>query len=605
MNSKIKKILAVLLSAVVVMSLAFISTAADPRYERPELNKADTVKTTGTWSKDANGFWSLTSDNTKVSGGWYYANMVNSSTEYRWYHFDEKGIMSTGWVKDRLDPSIWYYTGEAKDATEGSMATGWVTDPQDGQKYYMDPATGQMSHGWVKIDNAWYYFTESQYANRSWTPDQTGYWTASKQTGHSFGSMYKNEMTPDGYYVDGTGAWRQSSGNSSSRKKPTPVMAATASTTTPQHAGEAFNTDGLTITVFKDGAVYKTVPHDDPSIVSLNVTVVGTTDNLLVAGANDIEISFVYYDPDVIIGQSMTAEVFTVDGLTYTVTFDANGHGTAPAPISGVTYRSTITAPATPTEVNYAFGGWYKETGCTNAWDFDNDTVTENTTLYAKWTPVTFTVEGGRTVKFSPGLMYWDGNSFEFESSQTEFSSKWNANHVNHFFWSASPSVAVAGTYSDSGASVSDIFFTNADETTAKSDFTVNGETGVWRTLSWSEWDYLINTRKINGGTTSGYGKTCKWGTYSGVNGLIIAHDNYTGDFSNAAAAVEDGCVFLPAAGYRNGTYVFNIGGDFGYYWSSTPNGDSSACYLFFSGGGVGTYYYRDRNYGHCVRLVK
>ena len=595
MNSKIKKILAVLLSAVVVMSLAFISTAADPRYERPELNKADTVKTTGTWSKDANGFWSLTSDNTKVSGGWYYANMVNSSTEYRWYHFDEKGIMSTGWVKDRLDPSIWYYTGEAKDATEGSMATGWVTDPQDGQKYYMDPATGQMSHGWVKIDNAWYYFTESQYANRSWTPDQTGYWTASKQTGHSFGSMYKNEMTPDGYYVDGTGAWRQSSGNSSSRKKPTPVMAATASTTTPQHAGEAFNTDELTITVFKDGAVYKTVPHDDPSIASLNVTVVGRADNLLVAGANGIEISFVYYDPDVIIGQSMTAEVFTVDGLTYTVTFDANGHGTAPAPISGVTYGSTITAPDSPTETGYVFGGWYKETGCTNAWDFVSDTVTENITLYARWYRP-FTVDSdGTTVEFSPGLMYWDGNSFEFESSQTEFSSKWNANHVNHFFWSASPSVAVAGTYSDDGKTTTDTFFTE------QSGFTVNGETGVWRSLSNAEWKYLVEERVVNGAT--GYGNTCKWGTYSSVIGLIIAHDNYEGDFNDVNAAIADGCVFLPATGSRLDTNVSHVG-DLGYYWSSTPNGDSSA-YLLEFGSRYADAGRSGRNFGHCVRLVK
>ena len=545
MNSKIKKILAVLLSAVVVMSLAFISTAADPRYERPELNKADTVKTTGTWSKDANGFWSLTSNNTKVSGGWYYANMVNSSTEYRWYHFDEKGIMSAGWVKDRLDPSIWYYTGEAKDATEGSMATGWVTDPQDGQKYYMDPATGQMSHGWVKIDNAWYYFTESQYANRSWTPDQTGYWTASKQTGHSFGSMYKNEMTPDGYYVDGTGAWRQSSGNSSSRKKPTPtptpVMAATASTTTPQHAGEEFNKEGLKITVFKNG-VGEEVDYNDSRISNLSVTVVGTTDNKLLAGENKIEISFLYIDPDVIIGKSITTDVFTVEGKhTFTVKSD------------------------------------------------------------------------GTKVIFSPGLLYWDGSAFKFEENQYKFEGTWKEGHVNHFYWSKNASVAVAETYSDDDAEATDTFFTNNE------DFEVNNngvdETG-WRTLSNDEWKYLIEGRTVNGG--QGDGKSYKWATVNsdntGVRGWILYPDDYTAQTGETSYTSEKwksmenaGCVFLPAAGYRMGTGVNDVG-DYGYYWSATTleSVEDYAYYLYFrDGDGFAITYSNWRGNGTCVRLVR
>lgn len=80
---------------------------------------------------------------------------------------------------------------------------------------------------------------------------------------------------------------------------------------------------------------------------------------------------------------------------TYTVTFNMMGHGTAISPITGVYAGSTITAPATPTASGYSFGGWYKESGLTNAWNFSTDTVNANTTLYAKWTeivPGTFTV---------------------------------------------------------------------------------------------------------------------------------------------------------------------------------------------------------------------
>ena len=69
----------------------------------------------------------------------------------------------------------------------------------------------------------------------------------------------------------------------------------------------------------------------------------------------------------------------------YTVTFDANGHGTAPDEQS-VDYGTKATEPTAPTAFGYTFGGWYKESECTNAWNFATDVVTGNITLYAKWT---------------------------------------------------------------------------------------------------------------------------------------------------------------------------------------------------------------------------
>lgn len=47
----------------------------------------------------------------------------------------------------------------------------------------------------------------------------------------------------------------------------------------------------------------------------------------------------------------------------------------------------TLTAPeVTPTKEGYTFAGWYKDADCTLQWDFATDKVTENLTLYAKWT---------------------------------------------------------------------------------------------------------------------------------------------------------------------------------------------------------------------------
>ena len=71
----------------------------------------------------------------------------------------------------------------------------------------------------------------------------------------------------------------------------------------------------------------------------------------------------------------------------YDVTFDMMGHGgSAPAVIEDVLDGHKIEAPSpAPTDADYRFGGWYKENTLANEWDFDNDVVTDNITLYAKW----------------------------------------------------------------------------------------------------------------------------------------------------------------------------------------------------------------------------
>ena len=89
--------------------------------------------------------------------------------------------------------------------------------------------------------------------------------------------------------------------------------------------------------------------------------------------------------------------VFEVIPTYYTVTFNANGHGTAPVSYTNVISGKTIDKPIDPTAAGYTFDGWYKETGCTNAWDFANDTVTTDTTLYAKWTKTGGGHHGGGT----------------------------------------------------------------------------------------------------------------------------------------------------------------------------------------------------------------
>ena len=68
----------------------------------------------------------------------------------------------------------------------------------------------------------------------------------------------------------------------------------------------------------------------------------------------------------------------------HTVTFNANGHGTAPA-AQTVNAGETAIEPTAPTESGYTFEGWYTEADCINPFDFST-VITGDITLYAKWT---------------------------------------------------------------------------------------------------------------------------------------------------------------------------------------------------------------------------
>lgn len=76
---------------------------------------------------------------------------------------------------------------------------------------------------------------------------------------------------------------------------------------------------------------------------------------------------------------------------SFTVTFNNNGHGTAPA-TQTVNYDGRATNPGTLTATGYTHNGrWYTNSGCTSEFIF-NTRIRENRTLYAKWTANTYKV---------------------------------------------------------------------------------------------------------------------------------------------------------------------------------------------------------------------
>lgn len=136
-----------------------------------------------------------------------------------------------------------------------------------------------------------------------------------------------------------------------------------------------------------------------------------------------------------------------------------------------------------------------------------------------------------------------------------------------------------------------------------------------WRTMKNEEWDYVINNRE----TTSNirYAKA----QVNGVNGIVILPDEWnssTYNFNNPNTSTSSynsnvidlntwidleiiGAVFLPAAGYRTETSVYD--GIHGY-WASTHYDQSCAYYLNFDGNNIGVYNNGYRYHGHSVRLV-
>lgn len=142
----------------------------------------------------------------------------------------------------------------------------------------------------------------------------------------------------------------------------------------------------------------------------------------------------------------------------------------------------------------------------------------------------------------------------------------------------------------------------------------------AWFTLSYAEWDYLINTR-TNASSKRGVAEV------NGITGLVLLPDNWTlpsgAHFTSGTAShygfeyyktvnaytasewtlmEEAGAVFLPAAGYRYGTSV-GIVGYSGNYWSCTEYGTDYASSLSIDSNGVSTNGYGYRGDARSVRL--
>lgn len=106
-----------------------------------------------------------------------------------------------GWL---LNNGEWYYY---TNASKSNLKRGWHKDSQDGFWYYLNGADGRMLKGWNFINGEWYYLAPYT-PMATWEFRSDGEWYyMNKPNSRPLGSMYHNELTPDGYKVDGNGKY--------------------------------------------------------------------------------------------------------------------------------------------------------------------------------------------------------------------------------------------------------------------------------------------------------------------------------------------------------------------------------------------------------------
>ncbi|MDE7107860.1 MAG: InlB B-repeat-containing protein, partial [Clostridiales bacterium] len=222
-------------------------------------------------------------------------------------------------------------------------------------------------------------------------------------------------------------------------------------TKTTYFKGEPFSAGGLEITATDTDGNIEVV--DSYTLSGNNTDTVGT-----------ITITVTY--------DSKTA-TFTIEVSYITVTFK-DGNTVLNALTATADYDGKITEPTAPTKDGYKFDGWYGDTACTEAWDFDADTVTEHTTLYANWIKlytVTFDSNGGSDVDAIENVEHgstitaptdptkdgfafagWtlNGNAFDFETAITgdiTLVATWNGTTGTFMYYSTTPEDETSWVY--------------------------------------------------------------------------------------------------------------------------------------------------------------
>ena len=222
------------------------------------------------------------------------------------------------------------------------------------------------------------------------------------------------------------------------------------------------------------------------------------------------------------------------DETTYTVTFNVQGHGTAPDSQT-VDKGGHADEPQAPTATGWTFDGWFKETGCVNKYNFATETVTANITLYAKWTEykgVTLPTDKTPTI-------YLAGDSTVQSYSDAQYIAGWGQ-YLNLFLDENVTVVNCArGGRSSRSFINEDRLFTNKDG--KKYSFTENGGKAIEETIK--EGDFLF----VQFGHNDDASKGSSGATYMYDRMVPLGKPDASGVYPVNAPETQRPTTYLPA----------------------------------------------------------
>ena len=255
--------------------------------------------------------------------------------------------------------------------------------------------------------------------------------------------------------------------------------------------------------------------------------------------------------------------------------------------------------------------------------------------------PGEFSVSETKRVKFSQGNLQYQAstNTFRFAYNQNDcigednshISSSYNGwidlfgwgtsgwNNGNVFYQPYSADNVNGSWYGPVGTYSLVDEYANSDWGVYNSISNGGHSAGMWRTLTQGEMYYLLFNR------TTTYGIRFAEACVNGVNGVVLLPDNWNpsiyslqnpngGWYESNEISLADwptlemaGAVFLPAAGFRNGTNVGELNNECSY-WTATyydrASPESRAYYTYFTNGSHWLTKDDSRCVGHSVRLV-
>lgn len=142
------------------------------------------------------------------------------------------------------------------------------------------------------------------------------------------------------------------------------------------------NAKTLTVTPMSEGVVEIT---SDTSLKGAKVTLNYENNNVYSEISEDI------YEVAISYAEENGVGYIKLDGceddtleMTYTITFASTGGSTVES-ATGLQRGDFVEEPEVPIFEGFIFDGWYSDAQFENEWDFEENTVEDNMTLYAKW----------------------------------------------------------------------------------------------------------------------------------------------------------------------------------------------------------------------------